>query len=24
LIHVAYKTEGSLPFPGGWEHIYPK
>ena len=24
LVHVAYKTEGSLPFPGGWEHIYPK
>ena len=24
LVHVAYKTEDSLPFPGGWEHIYPK
>ena len=24
LVHVAYKTEGGLPFPGGWEHIYPK
>ena len=24
LVHVAYKTEGGLPFPAGWEHIYPK
>ena len=24
LVHVAYKTESSLPLPGGWEHIYPK
>ena len=24
LVHVAYKTEGGLPFPSGWEHIYPK
>ncbi len=24
LVHVAYKTEGNLPLPGGWEHIYPK
>jgi len=24
LVHVAYKTEGGLPLPGGWEHIYPK
>lgn len=23
LIHVAYKTENDLPFPHGWEHIYP-
>ena len=24
LVHLAYKTENELPFPGGWEHIYPK
>ncbi len=24
LIHLGYKTEGELPFPAGWEHIYPK
>ncbi len=24
LIHLAYKTENELPFPAGWEHIYPK
>jgi len=24
LIHLNYKTENDLPFPGGWEHIYPK
>ncbi|MGH7092440.1 MAG: hypothetical protein ACREFB_02760 [Stellaceae bacterium] len=24
LIHLAYKTENALPFPEGWEHIYPK
>ena len=24
LEHIAYKTEGGLPFPSGWEHIYPK
>jgi hypothetical protein len=24
LVYVAYKTEGSLPFPNGWQHIYPK
>jgi len=24
LIHIAYKTENNLPFPAGWEHIYPK
>lgn len=24
LIHLQYKTENDLPFPGGWEHIYPK
>jgi hypothetical protein len=24
LVHIAYKTEGGLPFPSGWEHIYPK
>jgi hypothetical protein len=24
LIHLGYKTESDLPFPSGWEHIYPK
>jgi hypothetical protein len=24
LIHLNYKTEGELPFPEGWQHIYPK
>jgi hypothetical protein len=24
LVHLAYKTENELPFPSGWEHIYPK
>jgi hypothetical protein len=24
LTHLGYKTEGELPFPSGWEHIYPK
>jgi hypothetical protein len=24
LIHLNYKTEGELPFPDGWQHIYPK
>jgi hypothetical protein len=24
LIRLAYKTEDELPFPAGWEHIYPK
>jgi hypothetical protein len=24
LTHLNYKTEGDLPFPSGWEHIYPK
>ena len=24
LVHVAYKTEGSLPVPAGWEHSDPK
>lgn len=24
LVHLAYKTENELPFPAGWEHIYPK
>jgi hypothetical protein len=24
LVHLAYKTENDLPFPAGWEHIYPK
>jgi hypothetical protein len=24
LTHLNYKTENDLPFPGGWEHIYPK
>jgi hypothetical protein len=24
LVYVAYKTEGGLPLPRGWEHIYPK
>lgn len=24
LIHISYKTENNLPFPAGWEHIYPK
>jgi hypothetical protein len=24
LVHLQYKTENELPFPGGWEHIYPK
>jgi hypothetical protein len=24
LIHLQYKTENDLPFPSGWEHIYPK
>jgi hypothetical protein len=24
LAHFNYKTEGELPFPTGWQHIYPK
>ena len=24
LVHLQYKTENELPFPSGWEHIYPK
>lgn len=24
LVHLQYKTENDLPFPNGWEHIYPK
>ncbi|HEX3884972.1 MAG TPA: hypothetical protein VHW66_20125 [Stellaceae bacterium] len=24
LIHLNYKTDNNLPFPTGWEHIYPK
>lgn len=24
LVHLQYKTENELPFPAGWEHIYPK
>lgn len=24
LSHIGYATENSLPFPKGWEHIYPK
>jgi|SRR5215472_6612861 len=24
LVHLQYKTENDLPFPSGWEHIYPK
>jgi hypothetical protein len=24
LVHLEYKTENDLPFPAGWEHIYPK
>lgn len=24
LVHLTYKTENDLPFPSGWEHIYPK
>jgi hypothetical protein len=24
LVHLGYKTEGSLPLPHGWEHIYPQ
>jgi hypothetical protein len=24
LVHLQYKTENELPFPTGWEHIYPK
>ncbi len=24
LSNLAYKTEGELPFPSGWQHIYPK
>jgi hypothetical protein len=24
LTHLGYKTESELPFPSGWEHIYPK
>jgi hypothetical protein len=24
LVHLGYKTEGSLPFPRDWEHIYPR
>lgn len=24
LIHINFKTENDLPFPAGWEHIYPK
>ncbi|HVH81740.1 MAG TPA: hypothetical protein VM782_20225 [Stellaceae bacterium] len=24
LSHLTFKTETDLPFPAGWEHIYPK
>ena len=24
LVHLNYKTDNDLPFPAGWEHIYPK
>ncbi|HWD59433.1 MAG TPA: hypothetical protein VG308_14195 [Stellaceae bacterium] len=24
LVHLNYKTENDLPFPAGWDHIYPK
>jgi hypothetical protein len=24
LVSLTYKTEGDLPLPKGWEHIYPK
>jgi hypothetical protein len=24
LLDLRYKAEGDLPFPAGWEHIYPK
>ena len=24
IVHLNYKTESDLPFPAGWEHIYPK
>ncbi|MFZ2007211.1 MAG: hypothetical protein WB697_20945 [Stellaceae bacterium] len=24
LVHLQYKTDNDLPFPAGWEHIYPK
>jgi hypothetical protein len=24
LVHLEYKTDNDLPFPSGWEHIYPK
>ena len=24
LSHLTFKTETNLPFPAGWEHIYPK
>jgi len=24
LTHLNYKTDNDLPFPAGWEHIYPK
>ena len=24
LVYLTYKTENDLPFPSGWEHIYPK
>jgi len=24
LIHISFKSEGELPFPKGWEHIYPR
>ncbi len=24
LMHLTYKADENLPFPTGWEHIYPK
>ena len=24
LVHLQFKSENELPFPTGWEHIYPK
>lgn len=24
LVHLNYKTDNDLPFPAGWEHVYPK